>query len=94
VQLEIITGRPPEVFPYLEPGFWKQYPKADAAEFARYLALVKRGHPFTGRMVVEDGGPPVPEFQAALREQQRIDLERSIQFAQKTLGAGLRWKQG
>ena len=93
MQLEIITGRPPEVFPYLEPAFWKAFPKADAAEFARFLAVVKRGQPFAGRMVVQDGGPAIPEFQAALREQQRLDLERSFEFAKKKLGAGLRWKR-
>src|SRR5262249_9237006 len=93
MQLEIITGRAPEVIPYLEKDFWKAFPKADAAEFARFLALVKRGHPFAGRMVVEDGGPAIPEFQAALREQQRIDLERSLEFAKKKLGAGLKWQK-
>lgn len=92
VQLEVITGRPPEEFAYLEFAFWKAYPKANAAEFARFVALAKRGKPYTGRMVVEDGGPALPEFQAALREQQRLDLERSLTYAQKVLGAGLRWK--
>ena len=93
MQLEIITGRPPEILPYLEPTFWKAYPKANAAEFARFVALVKRGQPFGGRMVVEDGGPAVPEFQAALREQQRLDLERSFEFAKTKLGAGVRWRR-
>ena len=27
MQLEIITGRPPEVLPYLEPDFWKRVPE-------------------------------------------------------------------
>jgi sugar phosphate isomerase/epimerase len=93
MQLEVITGRPPRTLPYLEPGFWKKFPKADAAEFARFVALAKRGHPFTGFMVVEDGvTEPLPEFKAALREQQRVDLERSLEYAKKSLGVGVRWR--
>lgn len=93
MQLEVITGRPPRTLPYLEPGFWKEFPKADASEFARFVALAKSGHPFTGFMVVEDGvKEPLPEFKAALREQQRVDLERSLEYAKKSLGVGVRWR--
>ena len=93
MQLEIITGRPPDILPYLEPDFWKAFPKAKASEFARFLALAKKGHPFAGFMVVEDGAKePLPEFRAALREQQRIDLERSLEYAKKSLGVGVRWR--
>jgi len=93
MQLEIITGRPPQVLPYLEQDFWKAFPKAKASEFARFVALARGGHPFTGFMVVEDGTKaPVPEFQAALREQQRVDLERSLEYAMKSLGVGVRWR--
>jgi 3-oxoisoapionate decarboxylase len=93
MQLENITGRPPTVLPYLEADFWKAFPKAKASEFARFVALAKAGHPFTGFMVVEDGvKEPLPEFQAALREQQRVDLERGLEYAKKSLGVGVRWK--
>jgi len=93
MQLEVITGRPPTVLPYLEPDFWKAFPKAKASEFARFVALAKAGHPFTGFMVVEDGvKQPLPEFKAALREQQRVDLERSLEYAKKSLGLGARWR--
>ena len=93
MQLEIITGRPPQVLPYLDPDFWKAFPKAKASEFARFVALTRNGHPFTGFMVVEDGAPDaLPEFTAALREQQRLDLERSLEYAKKSLGAGVRWR--
>ena len=93
MQLEIITGRPPQVLPYLEPDFWKAFPNAKASEFARFVALAKSGHPFTGFMVVEDGATaPPPEFSAALREQQRVDLERSLDYAKKSLGVGVRWR--
>ena len=54
MQLEIITGRPPRVLPYLEADFWKAFPKMPAWEFARFVALAKSGHPFMGAMVIED----------------------------------------
>jgi 3-oxoisoapionate decarboxylase len=93
MQLEVITGRPPRTLPYLEAGFWKEFPKADASEFARFVALAKSGHAFTGFMVVEDGvTDPLPEFKAALREQQRVDLERSLEYAKKSLDVGVRWR--
>ena len=93
MQLEIITGRPPREVPYLDPGFWKAFPNANAAEFARFVALAKAGHPFSGFMVIEDGAKQdVPEFKAALREQQRVDLERSFDYAKKSLGVGVRWR--
>lgn len=89
MQLEIITGRPPRVVPYLEPEFWKVLPKANAGEFARFVALARKGHPFDGFMVVEDGFKnPSPEYKAALREQQRVDLERSLHYAKTSLGVG------
>jgi sugar phosphate isomerase/epimerase len=93
MQLEVITGRPPRTLPYLDPGFWKEFPKADASEFARFVALAKSGHPFTGFMVVEDGvKEPLLEFKAALREQQRVDLERSLEYAKNSLSVGVRWR--
>jgi sugar phosphate isomerase/epimerase len=89
-QLEIITGRPPEVLPYLEPEFWKTYRGMPASVFASFVALAKSGHPFAGRMVIEDaeGQPPAPEFHDALVYQQRYDLERSFRYAQQELGLG------
>jgi hypothetical protein len=93
MQFEVITGRPARVVPYLEEDFWKAFPKANAGEFARFLALAKRGHPFNGFMIVEDGAKePPPEYKAALKEQQRFDLERSFDYAKKTLGLGVRWQ--
>lgn len=92
MQLENITGRPPRVVPYLEPEFWKAFPKANAAGFARFVALAKSGRPLMTTMVVEDEGKQPPEYEAALREQQRVDLERGFAYAKKTLGVGVRWK--
>jgi sugar phosphate isomerase/epimerase len=92
LQLEIITGRPPQVLPYLEPGYWSAFPDFPAADFARFLALVKKGHPFTGPMMVAGAGKQPPEYAAALKQQQMVDLERSLEYAKKTLGAGHRWR--
>ena len=93
MQLEIITGRPPRVVPYLEQDFWKMFPKALASEFALFVALAKSGHPFMGVMVVEDvGRKPEEIMAAALREQQRIDLERSFEYARKKLNVGVNWR--
>ena len=33
-----------------------------------------------------------PALEAALKEQQRVDLERSLEYAKKTLGIGIRWR--
>jgi 3-oxoisoapionate decarboxylase len=93
MQLENITGRPPRLVPYLDPAFWKAFPKADGAEFARFVALAKSGHPLLDAMVVEDvPGKHAPVYDDALREQQRFDLERGLEYAKNTLGIGIRWR--
>jgi len=92
MQLEIITGIPPEVVPYLEPDFWKVFPRTPAWEFARFLKLAKSGHPYTGPMVIAGWGNKSSALAAAFKEQQRTDLERSFEYAKKVLGVGVRWK--
>jgi hypothetical protein len=93
MQLENITGRPPQVLPYLEEDFWKAFPKANVAEFARFVALAKKGHPLMAPMVIADvPGPRPAEFDAALREQQRRDLEKGLEYAKKVLDVGVRWR--
>lgn len=93
MQLENITGRPPQVLPYLEEEFWKAFPKANAAEFARFVSMVKKGHPLMQSMVVKDPpGPQAPEYEAALKLQQQRDLERGFEYAKKVLGVGARWR--
>ena len=95
MQLEVITGRPPTVLPYLEADFWKAFSKTPAWEFARFVALAKSGHPYMGEMVIEDIPGKHPQVMAdALKEQQRIDLERSLEYAKKKLNVGVNWRQG
>ncbi|HUJ50508.1 MAG TPA: hypothetical protein VLW25_09920, partial [Bryobacteraceae bacterium] len=76
----------------LEPEFWRVFPHTPAWEFARFVALAKNGHPFMGPMVIGGWGDKSPAVAAAFREQQRVDLERSFEYAKKTLGVGVRWK--
>lgn len=94
MHLEIITGRPPQSLPYFDPEFWRWFRDTPAAEFVRFVELAKHGHPFMGTMVIEDASSArkLPEFDAALREQQRIDLERSFDYARHSLGVGIRWR--
>jgi len=93
MQLEIITGRPPRPLNYLEADFWKAFPKMPAWEFARFVALAKSGHPFLGAMVVEDvPGKKAPAMEEALKEQQRVDLDRSFEYCRKKLGVGVNWR--
>lgn len=89
-QLEVTTGGPPRVLPYLEPDFWTAFPKARASQFARFVALARNGRPFMGSMIVAGPGKAPPEYEAALKEQQRVDLERSLEYARKVLKLGLR----
>jgi len=93
MQLEIITGRPPTPLPYLEADFWKAFPKMPGAEFARFVTLAKSGHPFMGAMVIEDVPGQKPAIMTeALKEQQKLDLERSFEYARKKLNVGVNWR--
>jgi 3-oxoisoapionate decarboxylase len=85
--IEILTGRPPTVLPYLEPDYWRAFPDTPAWEFARFERLVRQGLPFSGTMVAVAPGTEVPpEYQEALRVQQLYDVERSIAWAREVLG--------
>jgi hypothetical protein len=90
VQLEILMGGAPRVVPFLERDFWKAFPRARAPEFARFLKLARAGQPFMGSMIVARSGQGPEAYDAALREQQRVDLDRSLAYARKTLGIGLK----
>ncbi len=91
MQLEIITTLRTTVIPYLEPDFWKPYPKMPAWEFARFVALAKKGQPYMGSILVPGRGRG-PAIREAIKEQQKIDLERSLDYAKQKLGIGLKWK--
>ncbi|HYE32792.1 MAG TPA: sugar phosphate isomerase/epimerase [Methylomirabilota bacterium] len=82
VQLEIISGfaRP---FPYLKSEFWPPYAKVKAADFAKFVALAKRGKAM-------DSFQPQGDRKVAEQEYQKQQLERSIKYCQQTLGLGVR----
>jgi sugar phosphate isomerase/epimerase len=90
VLLEIITGRPPQVLPYLADEWWKGFRTTPAADFARFVRLARQGHAYLGPMVIGGPGQHSDSLAAALREQQRLDLERSLKYCRETLKLGLR----
>ena len=96
VYVKPITGRPAEVIPYLERDFWETYPKARAADFARFLALAKSGVPYDKPVINEDLlGRALPDrLIPAIQHQQLDHMERSIKYAKESLGLGRRWKEG
>ena len=87
-----ITGRPAEVIPYLEQDFWKSYPKARAADLARFLAMAKKGVPYARPIVNEDlQGRKWPDYLLpAIQHQQMDHMLRSLRYAKETLGLGVR----
>ena len=94
VYIKPITGRPPEILPTADQAFWTKWPDKKASSFARFLALAKSGHPYERDMVIEDapGKTNKPEFAEALKYQQREHMERSVEYAKKTLDLGVRWR--
>lgn len=80
VHLETISGGPRE-FAYLKPEFWKEYPKARAHEFAKFLALARRGKPIQ---------PHKAGDAKAEQEFQKADLERSLRYCKQVHGLGLK----
>ena len=95
IYVKPITGRPPQVLPIFNPKFWELYPEAKAKDFARFLALAKRGGPYEGHVVTEDlyGQPVAPQFLTAVQYQQRDHVERGVAYARQTLGLGIRHKE-
>ncbi len=86
VILEIITGRPPKTLTYHDPNYMKAFQNVSDLELERFSDLAKSGHPLTAGMMIPDNAPDNPIYQAAVREQQRIDFERSIRFLRQDVG--------
>lgn len=82
--LEIISGSPRSM-PYLNEEFWKPYRKARAHEFARFLALAKRGKPVEPFRIPEGA-----DRREAEQRFQKAELERSIAYCKEVLGLGIR----
>lgn len=93
IYIKPITGRPPDVLPVYDQSWWQRwYPKARAAEYARFLAIAKRGRPYEKNVVQEDiAGRPTPApYQQALAYQQKAHMEQSIAYARRVLNLGKR----
>ncbi|NMD36968.1 MAG: sugar phosphate isomerase/epimerase [Planctomycetes bacterium] len=84
--LEILSYIWPRDLPYLEPDLWKESPRARAGEFARFVALAKRGRKFT----LTPGRPAGAQSKELTRAQQRFDLEHGLEYCRRVLGLGLK----
>ena len=84
--LEIISYKWSADLPYLRPEFWSRFPRARAHEFARFLALAKRGRKFQ----LPPGRPAGPATKELEQAQQKFDLEESLRYCREELGLGLK----
>jgi sugar phosphate isomerase/epimerase len=88
-----ITGRPPAIQPVWDAEFMKKYADVRAADFARFLALAKKGGPYERHMVIEDvPGNTAAPLAAALTYQQKEHMERGVDYCKKVLDLGVRWR--
>ena len=84
VHIETISGFS-KPFPYLRADFWKPYSTIPVAEFAQFVALAKKGHPFT---TVKN--PEGKDRTETNQLGQKAEIERSIRYCQQVLGLGLK----
>jgi sugar phosphate isomerase/epimerase len=76
--LEIISGFS-HGLPYLKPEFWPAYEKIRPAEFARFLAIARKGK-------------AIPSFKAtgdkkkSEQDYQKAELERSMKYCREVIG--------
>jgi 3-oxoisoapionate decarboxylase len=84
VHIETISGfaRP---IPYLKADLWKTWPNMPAPDFAKFVALAKKGKPFT--TVKNPEGKDRAETEQL---GQKAEIERSIKYCQQVLGLGLK----
>ena len=74
VNIETIGGFVVE-FPYLEPSFWSAFPNKPGAEFAKFLAVAKRGK-------------AIAQYDGGSKERQKQELEKSVRFLREEIGLG------
>lgn len=84
VHIETISGFNREL-PFYKAEFWDAHADARAADFARFLALARKGQP-RAPWKVPEGQEREPAEQAF----QRGEVERSIKYCREVLGLGLR----
>lgn len=84
--LEVISYKWGNELRYLEPDFWKVFPKARASEFARYVALAKSGSKYE----IPAGRPTGQQSKELEGEQQKYDLVQCLKYCKEELGLGLK----
>ena len=84
VHIETISGFNQEI-PYLQEEFWKPWPKARARDFARFVALAKRGKPRQAWKA-----PEGQDRKLAEQAYQKGEIERSLRYCKEQLGLGLK----
>ena len=84
VHIETISGFARE-FKIYDRDFWKIFPKARAADLARFLALAKRG-----KKIEPFKAPAGVDNNTAQQDYQRGEIERSIKYCKDVLGLGLK----
>jgi len=84
VHIETISGFA-KPFPYLKADFWKPYATIPAPDFAKFVALAKKGKPFT---TVKN--PEGKDRNETNQLGQKAEIERSIKYCQQVLGLGLK----
>jgi sugar phosphate isomerase/epimerase len=82
VHIETISGFNREI-PYLKDEFWKVWPKARAKDFARFVALAKKGKPRDTWKAAEGQDRKLAE-----QEYQKAEIERSLRYCKEELGLG------
>ena len=80
VHVETISGFNREI-PYLKDEFWNVWPHARAKDFAKFLALAKKGKPRDTHKSADA---------QAEQEYQKAEIERSIKYCKDVLGLGLK----
>ncbi|MDP8243305.1 MAG: sugar phosphate isomerase/epimerase [Candidatus Hinthialibacter antarcticus] len=71
----------PREYAYLKPEFWKGYEDVPAEYFARFVAMAKKGKPYSHPA----DRPKGERSDALMQQQQKYDLERSLAFCNKLL---------
>ena len=84
VNIETISGFARE-FPIWKPDFWQTFPKAKAADLARFLVLAKKGRPLDPFKASAGA-----DKDKAQEDYQREQIERSLRYCKDSLGLGQR----
>lgn len=84
VHIETISGfaRP---IPYLKKEFWETWPQLKAKDFARFVALAKKGKPHQPHK-----NPTGKDKTETDQLSQKAELERSIKYCKEELSLGLK----